>query len=320
MKSIYIENLQPNDIVNDELFRVLHYEVQTGKNGNQYIKLSLGDKSGKIDAKIWGNNMPYCAEAVMGDIVRVSGTVDTFNNTLQLIVTKMQKHTDYVLEDFIQTSSQSAGSLLGEIEKYIAAIENRHIRSFLEKAFLDETFRRNLSVYPAAKSLHHDYVSGLAEHIVDMLHMADTVITSHPIASKDIVYCGIILHDIGKLVEFKEENMTFDYSLEGNMLGHIFIGANWFNRSIPNNFPEELRVRITHIILSHHGKLEYGSPVVPKTYEAVIVNKLDEMSSKLNAVSKAYTGYNGVNDFSEKLLALDNVSLYLRPFAEDTDR
>ena len=134
---------------------------------------------------------------------------------------------------------------------------------------------------------------------------------------EDLRYAAI-LHDIGKLEELGESAPdVFDYTLTGSMLGHIFIGASWFNKTVPDDFPADLRLRITHIILSHHGKLEYGSPVLPQTYEAIIVNRLDDSSSLLNAVANQYKTYNGTSEFSERMHKIENQSLYLRPYTTE---
>lgn len=279
MKKLFIEDLKVGDSVFGELFAVKNYKKTATRNNRPYIDITLADKTGLIKGKIWSDDMKNCELVEEADIVSVSATIEEFNG-LQIRVTNLSKVEKYEPDDFMATSNFDINEMWKEIGEYRAKIKNNHLKKLLDNIFDDE-FTKRYKESAAAFVVHHAYRGGIQEHVLDMLAMADGVLKRYPKLNADLLITGIIVHDIGKVFDY-DTGTTITMTFEGRMLGHIFMGAEYVKSHAPKNMPQDLLDEVLHMILSHHGTLEFGSPVPPKTAEAVALSYLDYASFKIN--------------------------------------
>ena len=284
---------------------------KTSAKGSEYLELKLADASGDLKAFLWD------LRAIEGDMdqviadafLKVKGQVSVYNGRTQLRLDKVRFAQDHEIGDFSRffpTSQRPLADMVQELDATIAGIGDPWIRRLLELIFVEEPLLREaFCKAPAAKSMHHVYLGGLLEHTLSVAGMADRACAHYPDMNRDLVLAGVLLHDVGKTAELTYLR-SFSYSDAGNLIGHISMEADWINRAVAEipDFPEELRLLILHIVLSHHGKLEYGSPVLPKTPEALLVHYLDDLDGKLEAMFRAIredTGTGNWTPFSRSL-------------------
>jgi 3'-5' exoribonuclease len=285
MKSPAVRELKPDEITN-AVFLVQSKEIRQKRTGEPYLSLSLSDKTGEIEARMWDNVAEIMDTFERDNFIKVRGQLQIYNTRPQFIVHKLRRMEDAEVDfaDFFPASARDAGQMWTELRGIVAEVPNLHIRGLLD-AFLDDPdIAGRYRVAPAAKSIHHAFRSGLLEHVLSLLNLARPV-TAHYGVDWSLMVAGIVLHDIGKIYELTYER-GFAYSVEGQLLGHIAIGARMLSdklRKFPD-FPENLRTLIEHMILSHHGKLEFGSPKVPLFAEALLLHYLDDMDSKMECM------------------------------------
>lgn len=288
MKSPYVADLQPNQVVT-ATFLVATKDIRQKKTGEPYLSLMLADRTGDVDAKMWDN-----AEEVMDtfgrdDFVRIRGLAQVHQNRLQITIQKLQKADERTIElaDYFPASSRDTGEMFQEVRQYVAAIAHPDLRALLNAFLDDEEIARRFRTAPAAKSMHHAFLGGLIEHVLSMCNLAK-VLAPHYKADLDLLLTGVLLHDIGKIFELTYDR-SFGYSTEGHLLGHIHIGIRMLDEKIRGlpSFPPKLRTLIEHMILSHHGQLEFGSPKIPLFPEALLLHFIDNMDSKMEAMRYA---------------------------------
>lgn len=267
---------------------------KTSAKGSEYLELKLGDASGDLKAFLWdlraveGDLEPIQADAFLW----VKGAATSYNGRLQLRLDKVRFVPDGDVADvsrFFPVSARPVPEMLAELDGHVAAVADPWIRRLLAALFVEDAeLRRAFATAPAAKSMHHVYLGGLLEHTLSILGMAARACDHYPELNRDLVTAGVLLHDVGKTAELSYQR-GFGYTDIGNLLGHIPIETEWINREVGKipGFPEELRLHILHIVLSHHGRLEYGSPVLPKTPEALLVHYLDDLDGKLEVMFRA---------------------------------
>ncbi|KKR18777.1 MAG: Metal dependent phosphohydrolase [candidate division CPR2 bacterium GW2011_GWC1_41_48] len=253
----------------------------TSKSNKQYIDLELGDKTGSIKGKIWSDNIPNCAEAKLGDVVYVSGNIDSYSTNLQFIITTMLPCDSYDIGDYLEVAKEDREKMFKEIKSFISQITDQDFLGLLENLFEDKEFVELFKKAPAAWTIHHSYVGGLLEHVLDCLQISDSLLRRYPKIRKDILFTGAILHDIGKVFELNVDT-TITHSNRGKLLGHIYIGCEYLTQKAPQGFPKDKLDELLHMILSHHGEIEFGSPIRPKTIEAVALWMADYSSFKVN--------------------------------------
>lgn len=283
-------------------------------NGKPFLTLILQDKSGEIEAKLWDaseeDEKSYRAEV----IVKVVGDIQSFRGRNQLRLRQIYpaSPTDAVnLADFLVTAPMGKEEMMNKITQYIFAISNPNIqritRSLLKK------YQEPFLEYPAASKNHHEFVSGLAYHVVSMLDLAEAIAKLYPSLDKDLLYGGIILHDLGKVIELSGPVST-TYTLEGNLLGHITIMTTEIQKAAEElGINGEEVVILQHMILSHHGKAEWGSPKPPLIREAEILHYIDNIDAKMNMLDRALERIKP-GEFTERVFALDNRSFYKPSF------
>ncbi|MGO9271008.1 MAG: 3'-5' exoribonuclease YhaM family protein [Terriglobia bacterium] len=288
-KAVFIRDLRPRQAVQDT-FLVRHQARRSGRNGSAYLDLELQDSTGVVPAKLWD-----CGEAPLDfdadDLVFVSATVEDYQGRLQLRLEKVHRSlgADADLRDYLPTSTRDAEEMYAALLARAGRMNPGLLRQLVEAVLGDPTIASAYKLAPAATTYHHAYLGGLLEHVLSVSGLADRVADHYPSLDRDLVLAGIVLHDLGKIQELSYAR-GFRYSTRGQLLGHIAIGLEmvWEKmRAIPG-FPSGLKDRVTHIILSHHGKLEFGSPKEPMFPEALVVHYVDDLDSKLEAMRAQY--------------------------------
>lgn len=284
----------------------------TTSGGSPFLNLQLGDATGSLDGKLWNTTDDDVATYQSGIIVEVKALVNEFRGSPQLNLQNIQVSDPNIglrREDFLEKAPVSKEVLQEEIEQTLINMHNTTIRS-ITRSFI-ERYYHEFFVYPAAASIHHAFVSGLAYHTVTMLNIAKSLSNIYPELNKDLLFAGVILHDLGKIHEFTDE-MDTTRSRDGNLLGHIPIMTTEIQEvaselSIPKG-SEEI-VLLQHMVLSHHGKPEWGSARTPLIQEAELLHMIDNIDAKMNTMSKAL-GKTNPGEYTEKLFALNNRSFY----------
>jgi len=286
MKSPYVADLKPNQVITTT-FLVHVKDVRQKKSGDPYLSLLLGDRTGEIDAKMWDNVAEVMDTFQRDDFVKVKGLLQIFQNRPQLTVHKMTRVLDGDVDfaDYFPASLRDPMEMFTELRGMIAGIGNPHLRGLLDAFFDDEPLARMYRIAPAAKHVHHAYLSGLIEHVLSVCHLAQMMATQYRYIDLDLLLTGAILHDVGKVAELTYDR-SFGYSSEGQLVGHIAIGLRFLHEKLHRlpEFPAKLRILVEHMILSHHGELEFGSPKVPLFPEALLLHHLDNLDSKMECM------------------------------------
>ncbi len=265
--------------------------VLVGKNGKTYISMSLSDSTGSVDARIWDNVEGTAELFQSGDLIRIKGTVQNFQGRKQVVIHRLEKAdpAEFTMTDFVTTSSRPPEAMMAELLQIVATIEDPHIRQLTLETLNDPEIRPRLLPAAAAKSIHHAYTGGLLEHIVSICGIMN-LLHAHYSAQRvemrrDLLLFGAIFHDIGKIWELDCEQ-GISYTDKGKLLGHMIMAVELVERKATRifGFPEQLKDLLKHIILSHHGRVEYGSPKTPMFLEAFIVAAVDDLDSKINTI------------------------------------
>jgi len=260
-------------------------QVRTGRDGGRYFALTLCDRTGQVEARMWETDVAGEFEA--GDVVKVLGDVSRFNEKLQIKVKKIRRAeaSEYALSDFVPQSQRDIAEMWAELEGWVASFRDPDLKGLLEAFLHDEAMAAALKQAPAAKGLHHAWIGGLLEHILSLMGLCELAAQHYPEVNRDLLLTGAVLHDIGKLRELSW-GTSFDYTLEGQLLGHITIGIGMIEAKIATipNFPAAKRLLVEHLVLSHHGEYEFGSPKLPMTAEAIVLHYLDNLDAKMQTV------------------------------------
>jgi 3'-5' exoribonuclease len=286
MKSPYVNEVEPNRVVTTS-FLVHSKEIRQKKTGELYLSLILGDRTGELDAKMWDNVSEVMDEFDRDDFVKIKGLVQVFHNRPQLTIHKLRRMDDSEVEfcDYFPSSRRDQDEMWMELRSIVAGLSNVHIKALLN-AMLDEPdISERYRKAPAAKQIHHAFLGGLIEHVLSICSLAKMAADHYKFVDYDLLIAGVVLHDIGKLYELNYRR-GFSYSNEGQLLGHITIAVRMVEdkiRLLPD-FPPELRSLVEHLILSHHGQLEFGSPKLPSFPEALLLHYLDDMDSKMECM------------------------------------
>ncbi len=298
----YIEDFKEEEHVVEHYLCKQKQNLKT-RGGKTYYSLKLQDKTGMIDAKIWelGNDIKAFEE---NDFIKIDAVVLAYQNELQLKISKVRKSLEgeYDPSDYIPCTDKDRNSLHGQILDYVDAISNPFVKQLLENILIgNEKISKEFSNHSAAKNMHHSYMGGLVEHTLSVVQICDFMSKRYKFVNRDILIATAILHDIGKVFELSSfpEN---DYTDDGELLGHIVIGAQLISNEADKikGFPHELKSLLMHSILAHHGEYEFGSPKLPKTIEAFILHCADNMDAKIkmyeeiiqsNKTQSSWVGY-----------------------------
>ena len=288
MKSLYVADLpqQENQLIT-AFFLVQSKSVRSTREGKPYLALRLADRTGTVEARMWDEVAEVEPEFDQHDVVKVEANVEPYRNQLQLKIRRLRRaRSDEVdLEDYLPHTTQDIEALYAELLEVARGVTNPHLRQLLLSVLEDAELGPRLKRAPGAKTLHHAYCGGLLEHVVSLCRLCRLAAQNYPEVDLDLLLTGAVLHDIGKVYELSYER-SFDYTTEGNLLGHISMAQELLSRKMDaiEGFPERLRVLVQHLLLSHHGRLEFGSPVTPKVREAVLLHYLDDIDSKMEAI------------------------------------
>jgi len=309
MKPRYISSLSAGSRVED-VFVITEKNLSQKKNGENYLSFVFADKSGDMKGVAWDNVEQIGKTAETGDFVRVIGTVSEYRGSLQMSVKELVLCQKESVDpaDFLPVTQWNRESMFEHLKKTVnECIRDESVRKLLNAFWEDEDFVQKFKTAPAAKKMHHAYIGGLLEHTLSMTMLAKKIAEHYRRYSRvnlDILLAGVILHDIGKIREFAYE-YSIDYSDEGKLLAHIVIGCGMVDekiRQIPD-FPKETAMLIKHMIVSHHGSREFGSPEPPRMIEAVLLNYIDDIDAKMNGLrefiakenpANAWTSYNSM--------------------------
>jgi len=286
MKSPYVNELKPDQIITSS-FLVCSKEIRQKKKGDPYLSLQLGDRTGELDAKMWDNVAEVMETFERDDFVKVKGLIQIFHNRPQLTLHTIHRLDDRQVDftDYFPASKRDPEEMWRELRGFAAAITNPHLHKLLAALLDDEDIARRYRVAPAAKQIHHAYLGGLIEHVLSLCHLSRMAASHYPMIDGDLLVTGAMLHDIGKVYELSYER-GFSYSDEGQLLGHMLIAVRMIGdklRDIPD-FPPRLRSLVEHMIVSHHGQLEFGSPKTPVFPEAMLLHYLDDLDSKMESM------------------------------------
>ncbi len=308
MSKVFIADLKERDQI-DSPFLVRDKIMAMAKNGKPYMTLKLMDRSGEVEGRIWDQVDHFSRLFNKDDFVRVCAKASVYMGKMQLVIQDLVRvdETEISLGDFLPVSSSDPAAMMARVRELIASMADADYRGLMESFFNDAAFVAQYQKAPAAKAMHHVYLGGLLEHSLAVAHLADDVCRRYPNVDRDLLISGALLHDVGKVAELLFDR-SFDYSDEGKLLGHIVIGVEMVEEKIRTlgAFPRMKATLLKHLLLSHHGQYDYGSPKRPKTLEAVILNFIDDMDSKINGVQahidkeahndSRWTGYHRLYD------------------------
>jgi 3'-5' exoribonuclease len=319
MKDIYINDLAAFDEgkLFDGFFLVLVKQQRTTKTNKPYLNLILGDKTGQLEGRVWELGDPRIAKDFdKGDIVKARGSVSRFDDRLQMKIDQIRKAAPAEVDktDLLPSTTYDVAALWSQLIGFVDSFTDPDLKLLMTTLLADPQLAQAYREAPAAKQLHHAWLGGLLEHVISLLTLADRVAAHYPLLERDLLLTGVILHDIGKLRELSWE-IGFEYTVEGTLLGHIQIGTALTERTIDSlpGFPPKLKTLVLHMILSHHGKLEFGSPKLPMIPEALALSFIDDLDAKMQAMAsefdKALREGKGPDELTGKVWALDQRQL-----------
>jgi 3'-5' exoribonuclease len=297
------------------------FSIKTTKTGKEFLDLELRDKSTSLNAKMWDNFENFKTEAKTGMVVKILGTMDEFNNIPQIKIDRIRSAVEndkVVPSEFLPNSKRPISEMETELKNRINDILDPNLTKLLNIILNEERFSKYKKV-PAGKAWHHAYIGGLLEHTLEIIKICDLMCEIHNHLNRDLLITGAVLHDLGKIEELEFET-GFEYTNKGKLVGHIVIIANIIEKEVSKieNFPEELKNQLLHLVLSHQGKLEFASPVIPKTLEAIVLYHADELSAKTNAYKGAILNEVGNDNDWTRFLHLADTSLYIpKSFSKD---
>jgi len=288
MKEFFISQCsqQENKIITSS-FVVASKQVKAKKNGEPYLALILADRSGQIEAKMWDNVDEFILAFEQDDFLKVKGLVNKYKNRFQLTIHKLRRmdESDIDFTDYLPKTTKDIGELWRTLTEFVATFQNPHLKSLVELFMADSEIAERYRNAPAAKTLHHAYIGGLLDHVVSLFRSCDLVSRNYPQVNRDLLLTGAFLHDIGKIQELTY-NRAFSYSTRGQLLGHMIIELEMLQAKLAKlpGFPEELKILLEHMIISHHGQYDFGSPKLPMFPEALMLHYLDDLDSKMEAM------------------------------------
>lgn len=293
----------------EEVYLVTDKQLRANKNGNPYVQIELRDRTGSIVGRMWNAGENVFRTFETGDFLLIKGKVQLFQGSMQVILTHVEtmEPEKVDLTEFLPHTHQDVGKLLERLRGFLLKVGNPHLRALGEVYLMDGDFTRGLCQAPAGVRVHHAYIGGLLEHLVCMMDVAERIVPLYPEVDRDLLIVGIFLHDSGKIRELSYAR-AFGYTDEGQLIGHLSIGIEMLQEKVlqvpdltGDPFPRELLLRLKHMILSHHGTLEFGSPKVPMTPEAVALHAIDTLDTRIHICQReikedrgpgAWTQYN----------------------------
>jgi len=302
------------------VFLVLQKDRRADRNtGKPYLSLQLGDQTGVVDARVW-EGVEQLPPFEVNDVVRVHGRTQSYRNRLQLSVRSVDPVPPGEVNagSFLPHTAYNVEEMFTELTAMVAAMRQFHLKALLESVLGDEEISTRFRRAPAAKTLHHACIGGLLEHVLSLARLSGRLAEHYPVINRDLLLAGVVLHDIGKIYELSYDR-SFQYTTAGKLVGHISLGLELVRekiRALPD-FPAELKLLVEHLILSHHGHLEFGSPVLPAFPEALLLHYLDDLDSKMESM-RATPVAKG-DEWTARCLSLERNLLRVDRFWKDGD-
>lgn len=286
-KNQFIASLKPGETVND-VFVLSEKTMSQKKDGNSYLNLVLSDRTGNLKAVVWDNVEHIAAHMIPGNHVQVTGLLSEYRGTPQLVVRSAEQcDPDFSPDpaDFLPVTTRNINAMFDRLLQITDTLKTPWLQELFKRFWADAQFVQQFKTAPAAKKMHHAYLGGLLEHTLSMAILVDKIAGHYTGVDRDMLMAGAILHDIGKVHEF-EYSSHIDYTSEGRLISHIVIGVQMIDEKLKQmqDIPQEQAVLLKHLVISHHGVREFGSPEVPKTIEAVLLNHIDEIDSKVKGI------------------------------------
>jgi len=288
MKDFYISDCarQENKVVTS-CFVVVAKQIKPKKTGEPYLALTLGDRSGQIEAKMWDNVEEVLEAFEQDDFLKVKGLINKYKQRFQLTIHKLRKlgESEIEFDDYLPKTTKDIEVLWQTLTNFVGTIQNLHLRSLIQAFMADPEIASAYRNAPAAKTLHHAYIGGLLDHVVSLFRSCDLMCQNYPQINRDLLLTGAFFHDIGKIHELTY-NRSFTYSTKGQLLGHMIIELEMLQAKLAHlpGFPDPLKTMVEHLIISHHGEYEFGSPKLPMFPEALLLHYLDDLDSKMEAM------------------------------------
>jgi 3'-5' exoribonuclease len=288
MKEFYISDCarHENKIITAN-FVVVSKQIKPKKSGEPYLALTLGDRSGQLEAKMWDNVEEVLNVFEQDDFLKIKGLVNKYKNRFQLTIHKLRKLGESEIEfsDYLPKTTKNISELWQTLTEFVASFQNPHLKSLVQAFMSDPEIAAAYRNAPAAKTLHHAYIGGLLDHVVSLFRSCDLISRNYPLVNRDLLLTGVFLHDIGKIHELAY-NRSFSYTTRGQLLGHMIIELEMLQAKLAlvPDFPAELKTLLEHLIISHHGEYEFGSPKLPMFPEALLLHYMDDLDSKMEAM------------------------------------
>jgi 3'-5' exoribonuclease len=288
MKEFFITDCarQENKIVTST-FVVVSKQVKPKKSGEPYLALTLGDRTGQIEAKMWDNVEDSLNAFEQDDFLKIKGLINKYKNRFQLTIHKLRRlgESEIDYSDYLPKTTKNIDELWRTVTEYVAGFQNVHLKKLVQAFMDDPQIAEAYRNAPAAKTLHHAYIGGLLDHVVSLFRSCDLICRNYPQVDRDLVLAGAFLHDIGKIHELTY-NRSFSYTTRGQLLGHMIIELEMLQAklALQPDFPEELKTLLEHLIISHHGEYEFGSPKLPMFPEALLLHYMDDLDSKMESM------------------------------------
>ncbi len=290
MARAFIKDFKPGDLIEDQAFLVSTKDLRTTTQGALYIHAILTDRSGQIPARMWQATQGLYDTMPEGGFIRLKGRVESYKGNLQFIIDTVRPvdASEIAVEEFLPRTEHDVEQMWQRTLEILRGIQNEHLLALVGEFVRDEELVAKVKTAPAAMQLHHAYIGGLLEHTLNVLELALLITPRYPDVSADLVLAGVFLHDIGKTAELRYET-SFGYTDEGQLIGHLVQAVVWIDRKAHaasektgKPFPPDLLAVLKHIVLSHHGTHEFGSPKLPAVPEAVLIHHLDNIDAKMN--------------------------------------
>ena len=287
MKKVFVKDITDGYSVS-EIFLAKKKIKGVSRNGNSYLTVILADRTGEIEGKVWDKALEFDQVFDANDFVKIEGKASLYQGRPQITILDVSwiEKDKISLEDFLKSSEKDPAVLLEELKEIYKKISDKFLKKLVFAFLDDEQFVKEFAKSPAASGVHHAYIGGLLEHVLSMAHLAGKVASHYASINLDLLLTGVFFHDIGKTRELTIGN-SFEYTDEGRLLGHLMIGCEMIEEKISKikGFPDNLRLLVKHLTISHHGSLEFGSPKLPQTIEALILHYIDDIDAKMNIAS-----------------------------------
>ena len=306
MKDFFLSDCaQHENKVLTSSFVVVSKQVKPKKSGEPYLALTLGDRTGQLEAKMWDNVEDALDAFEQDDFIKIKGLLNKYKNRFQITIHKLRRLGDSEIDfaDYLPKTTKDIGELWQTLAGFVATFQNPCLKALVEAFMSDPDIAEAYRTAPAAKTLHHAYIGGLLDHVVSLFRSCDLMCRNYPQINRDLLLTGAFLHDIGKIHELAY-NRSFSYTTRGQLLGHMVIELEMVHAKIAQvpDFPNELKTLVEHLIISHHGQYEFGSPKLPMFPEALVLHYLDDLDSKMESMRAhfarevcsegVWTGYN----------------------------